>query len=405
MRKGKEWTDMLEVKFKEEKKTSGETENKKEEEFDLPKNVKQVGEVEKERKLYIEDYVITYLQQLTKNTEGTKTAVFLGERKVQKDCHYLFISGILEIEDSEFGKEQKKKMEEEKAKYFSELNRMGWFLSMPGQKLELTAELERKHRELFPEEDSILLIRDTVEQEEILFLMEENMLHDQGGYYVYYEQNSGMQEYLMDHKKQESVEEETKEDTVIQSFRKKFRRRQEKKQGTGNRWIYSATTMLVMTILVIGVTIINNYDNMKNMEKTLTDISKQVAEEPEQKELPVSAQIKIETEKITEQQTKIESETEKKETEIEIQQQNSETKQKIQADKKESEQRQNVQTEEIREVSVRPSQAVYIVKNGDTLAGICQKYYGNLDKVEEICQLNDITDQDEIWVGDKLILP
>lgn len=405
MRKGKEWTDMLEVKFKEEKKTSGETENKKEEEFDLPKNVKQVGEVEKERKLYIEDYVITYLQQLTKNTEGTKTAVFLGERKVQKDCHYLFISGILEIEDSEFGEEQKKKMEEEKAKYFSELNRMGWFLSMPGQKLELTAELERKHRELFPEEDSILLIRDTVEQEEILFLMEENMLHDQGGYYVYYEQNSGMQEYLMDHKKQESVEEETKEDTVIQSFRKKFRRRQEKKQGTGNRWIYSAATMLVMTILVIGVTIINNYDNMKNMEKTLTDISKQVAEEPEQKELPVSAQIKIETEKITEQQTKIESETEKKETEIEIQQQNSETKQKIQADKKESEQRQNVQTEEIREVSVRPSQAVYIVKNGDTLAGICQKYYGNLDKVEEICQLNDITDQDEIWVGDKLILP
>lgn len=396
---------MLEVKFKEEKKTSGETENKKEEEFDLPKNVKQVGEVEKERKLYIEDYVITYLQQLTKNTEGTKTAVFLGERKVQKDCHYLFISGILEIEDSEFGEEQKKKMEEEKAKYFSELNRMGWFLSMPGQKLELTAELERKHRELFPEEDSILLIRDTVEQEEILFLMEENMLHDQGGYYVYYEQNSGMQEYLMDHKKQESVEEETKEDTVIQSFRKKFRRRQEKKQGTGNRWIYSAATMLVMTILVIGVTIINNYDNMKNMEKTLTDISKQVAEEPEQKELPVSAQIKIETEKITEQQTKIESETEKKETEIEIQQQNSETKQKIQADKKESEQRQNVQTEEIREVSVRPSQAVYIVKNGDTLAGICQKYYGNLDKVEEICQLNDITDQDEIWVGDKLILP
>ena len=104
---------MLEVKFKEEKKTSGETENKKEEEFDLPKNVKQVGEVEKERKLYIEDYVITYLQQLTKNTEGTKTAVFLGERKVQKDCHYLFISGILEIEDSEFGKEQKKKMEVE----------------------------------------------------------------------------------------------------------------------------------------------------------------------------------------------------------------------------------------------------------------------------------------------------
>ena len=54
---------------------------------------------------------------------------------------------------------------------------------------------------------------------------------------------------------------------------------------------------------------------------------------------------------------------------------------------------------------MRPSQAVYIVKNGDTLADICQKYYGNLDKVEEICELNDIIDQDEIWVGEKIVLP
>ena len=81
---------MLEVKFKEEKKRSEET---KQTASHLPDATG--WEVEKERKLYIEDYVITYLQQLTKNTEGTKTAVFL-ERKVQKDCHYLFISGILE---------------------------------------------------------------------------------------------------------------------------------------------------------------------------------------------------------------------------------------------------------------------------------------------------------------------
>ena len=62
---------MLEVKYKEEKnpseKSTDEAPEKNAEEFELPKNVKQVGEVEKERKLYIEDYVITYLQQLTKN--------------------------------------------------------------------------------------------------------------------------------------------------------------------------------------------------------------------------------------------------------------------------------------------------------------------------------------------------
>lgn len=402
---------MLEVKYKEEKKPSekstDEAQEKNAEEFELPKNVKQVGEVEKERKLYIEDYVVTYLQQLTKNAEGTKTAVFLGEKKVQKDCHYLFISGILEIEDGEFGEEQKKKMEEEKKKYFTQLSSIGWFLSTPGQKLELTAELERKHRDLFPDEDSVLLIRDTVEQEEILFLMEGSMLRDQGGYYVYYEQNPGMQEYLMDHKKQESVEEETKEERAIQSFRKKFRRRQEKKQGTGIRWVYGAGTMLVMTILVIGITIINNYDKMKNMEKTLTDISKQVAEEPDGRDLPVSAQIKMETEKMTERQTETESDTEKQQTESQRQTETeSEKQQQTETKMREANERRVIpEAENIKESSARPSQAVYIVKNGDTLADICQKYYGNLDKVEEICELNDITDQDEIWAGEKIVLP
>ncbi|MDO4454084.1 MAG: LysM peptidoglycan-binding domain-containing protein [Eubacteriales bacterium] len=410
---------MLEVKYKEEKKTSekstDEAQEKNAEEFELPKNVKQVGEVEKERKLYIEDYVVTYLQQLTKNAEGTKTAVFLGEKKVQKDCHYLFISGILEIEDGEFGEEQKKKMEEEKKKYFTQLSSIGWFLSTPGQKLELTAELERKHRDLFPDEDSVLLIRDTVEQEEILFLMEGSMLRDQGGYYVYYEQNPGMQEYLMDHKKQESVEEETKEERAIQSFRKKFRRRQEKRQGTGIRWVYGAGTMLVMTILVIGITIINNYDKMKNMEKTLTDISKQVAEEPDGRDLPVSAQIKMETEKMTERQTETEgesqteteSDTEKQQTESQRQTETeSEKQQQTETKMREANERRVIpEAENIKESSARPSQAVYIVKNGDTLADICQKYYGNLDKVEEICELNDITDQDEIWAGEKIVLP
>lgn len=406
---------MLEIKYKEEKTEAEEKESRGAEGFELPKNVKQVGEVEKERKLYIEDYVVTYLQQLTKNMEETKAAVFLGEKRVQKDCHYLFISGILEAEDTKFGEEQRNKIEEEKKKYFPGLSDLGWFLARNGQKLELTRELEQMHEKLFPEEDTVLLLRDSLEQEEILFLTEETGLREQGGYYVYYEQNPGMQEYLMDHKKTESVEEETKEEKAVQSFRKKLRRSQEGKEGRTGKWIYGASTMLVMTILIIGVTIINNYDKMKNMEQTLTNISNQVAEEPGEMEIPVSAQVKNETEVLTEKSA--ETETEKTETERQSEnmteretEAETESESGLKTSRAEREtsaesQPETIENQDTREVAVRPSQAVYIVKDGDTLVDICQKYYGNLEKVEEICALNDITDQDEIWAGEKIVLP
>ena len=88
MRTGKEWTDMLEVKYKEEKnpseKSTDEAPEKNAEEFELPKNVKQVGEVEKERKLYIEDYVITYLQQLTKIRKERRRQSFWEKKRYRK---------------------------------------------------------------------------------------------------------------------------------------------------------------------------------------------------------------------------------------------------------------------------------------------------------------------------------
>lgn len=435
---------MLEVRYKEKKaqeKGQQSEAGEEREDFELPKNVKQVGEVKRERKLYIEDYVMTYLGQLEKNMEETKTAVFLGEKRIQKDCHYLFISGILESEDEQFGQEQREKIEEEKNKYFPDLQEIGWFLSVPGQKLEMSAKLEQLHRNLFPEDDTVLFLRDAVEQEEMLFLMEEGRLHEQSGYYIYYEQNMGMQEYLMDHKKVESVEKETKQEQAVQSFRKKLRRKQARKEKKNVPWIYGASTMLVLAILVIGVTIINNYDKMKNMEEALTNISRQVTEESPSGEIAVSAQIKNDTgsssgtddsnvaadsdkasgnvkesdqtsleevesasEKAEEPLKKEEeSETEKEEVESESEVRTSVGASEQDVDGKSEEEKST--ESEAAEAAVRPSQAVYIVKNGDTLADICQKYYGSLEKVEEICEINHIENQDEIWEGEKIILP
>ena len=55
--------------------------------------------------------------------------------------------------------------------------------------------------------------------------------------------------------------------------------------------------------------------------------------------------------------------------------------------------------------SVRQIQAAYVIKEGDTLADICSRYYGNLDHLEEICEVNEITDANKIMPGQKIVLP
>ena len=62
-------------------------------------------------------------------------------------------------------------------------------------------------------------------------------------------------------------------------------------------------------------------------------------------------------------------------------------------------------TDEILEAASRQSQPVYTIRYGDTLADISARYYGSLDKVEEICELNGIADADLIVPGEKIVLP
>ena len=47
----------------------------------------------------------------------------------------------------------------------------------------------------------------------------------------------------------------------------------------------------------------------------------------------------------------------------------------------------------------------YIVKQGDTLYGICYSFYQDRSKVSEICRLNGISDPDRLEIGQKILLP
>ena len=51
------------------------------------------------------------------------------------------------------------------------------------------------------------------------------------------------------------------------------------------------------------------------------------------------------------------------------------------------------------------SNGVYVVEKGDTLAIISKKMYGDVSHVDSICKMNGLSDGNLIYIGQKLVLP
>ena len=65
----------------------------------LPKNIRQVGERDQVVKLYIEDYVNTYLKRLyPAGGQDLRVGLLLGEIRTEEGIPFLFIDGALEME-------------------------------------------------------------------------------------------------------------------------------------------------------------------------------------------------------------------------------------------------------------------------------------------------------------------
>ncbi len=175
----------------------------------LPKNIRQIGSPRGRHKIYIEDYVYTYLKNMAREKESA-AAVFLGNVQPGQDNRYTFVSGAVEcgaavfqwdkicLDDSFWDYIYK-----EKKQYFPELEIVGWFLAKSGQAMELTSIVESAHRRYFAGKDKILMLMDILEGEEVFFLYDQGYLKKREGYYIYYEKNIPMQEYMVSKREEE----------------------------------------------------------------------------------------------------------------------------------------------------------------------------------------------------------
>ena len=410
----------------------------------LPKNVRQIGEIQQDKKVYLEDYVTTFIKRKEKEAEAAGKSclgILVGSLEQEEEGSLVFVRGALLLEAGEEADKAWKLTEEEKEKNFPDTRVVGCF--MTGAPDEAGS---KEMISLLPEQP--LLIFHIQEGEETVYWFWENQYQKLKGYFIFYERNPQMQKYMADHCSPRKVEKEDgKEDGAIASFRKKVAQKDRIGKAGGTR--YLASSFLVLTIFVLGMTILNNYDKMKQIEEAMSRMTVEMSE-PSQAvpaetdgaesvsaqtvsaaaENPEEAEANIEeggqeeaTEEAAEAAAREEWETqgeEEQETEQETESQTAAEADLTDASSSHILQERNYsledpeealemealgKTDEILEAASRQSQPVYTIRYGDTLADISARYYGSLDKVEEICELNGIDDANLIVPGEKIVLP
>ena len=351
----------------------------------FPKNVRQIGNVSDEPKIYVEDYVDIYLTQLQQQASEEPMGIMLiGEILNQEGQDVVYISGAMQMKEIEvtsteivIKEETLKEMEEERKKYFAFSQIVGWGLIESGHPMGQIREISKIHTKTFSGENTIFIWKDARDNEELYYAHKYGELMQMGGHYIYYEKNPSMQNYMIATRKKNGVTpSEMVEDRAAKDFRSVVREKlEDKEQKQNSRFVYLTSALLVIVVLAIGISTVNNYDKMEAVQSSLEVLSRSVGNDSSEAEEDEGM---INTEDVSDQ----EGET------------------------RDAEQ---VSAGTVPETSTIQEQLseddYYVVQKGDTLDSISEKLYGDSSHVEAICKMNGLTDGNLIYIGQNLLLP
>ena len=100
--------------------------------MELPKNITQIGEADKHCRIYVEDYVVSYIKQMNGMAQNKDIAIALYGRKTAEDgVAYLFAYGsaklnFLQKPVRHLSQAQEQEIEKLRRKYFSEMTFLGY---------------------------------------------------------------------------------------------------------------------------------------------------------------------------------------------------------------------------------------------------------------------------------------
>ena len=361
---------------------SGESVKEEEQLFQLPKNIRQIGIEDSTVHIYIEDYVMTYIGYLGKQSvQQRKIAVLLGNKMEREGKSYIFIHGALEVKHTDCSKkwetETWEEIQKKKTLHFQSGKIVGWMVAHAGVSLNPSEELRNIHRENFGEDMGLLILHDTLEQEEGIYQYKQKEWNKVQGYYIYYEKNLDMQEYLLQEKG--NVTKEEVEDHVVLQVKKKIEQLEQKKNTRGKR------NGVIKGISIIGgVAVAAFVLQQGNIKSEIHEAFSNMKGPTE-----VSVQPK-EGEKTIENAGEM---IEQKQAKITIAQE------EILEDTTEPIPTEEVQKETVETITEHKGEQYYTIQPGDTLVSICMKQFQSLDNMEELMHMNGISDKNKIEAG------
>lgn len=388
--------------------------------MELPKNITQIGEADKSCKIYVEDYVMSYMKQMNRFAEDKEMAVALyGRRSTEQTVSYIFVYGackltFLQREVRHLSQAHQQEIERLRYKYFRECEFVGYLL-LNGEMIEG------------------------------IHIYEQGCCRYVKGYACFYEKNDSMLSYMLDNRAEEVQPEVVEQDKYEQVKQRQEERRsqmtektvvteaptlnesKEKKERSvsevetrmrGMR--FAAASMFVLLCMVCVVTLQTEGLGQDIMQK-LNSFTGGVESKESVDDISVMSDDVVNTLVAEEQLTEA------------IRRENQETTPEPASEitpiptltpapeitppptpEPTSEPTPIptpiptlVPTPVPTEVPVQSEQVrnVYTIRTGDTLIGISISLYGSEAYVKEICELNGISDPDNIQIGQKILLP
>lgn len=413
---------MIEVVYKEEK-----SEEKKESGFRLPRNIRQIGLIRENYRIYMEDYVYTFLGKTAAAAAKMEclglAGILTGEVQWKDRVTYVFIHGAALMEKTEaaydhFSPEEETwdRLETECKTYFPNQEIVGWFLAQQGIPICATEILTRAHIKYFGGE-KVLFLMEPMEKEDAFFRFENNFLIKQSGYYLYYEKNEGMQNYML--AKNQVLEAESKEktqDQAVRDFRRIIQEKNEKKEDNSPFLSYAAVACLVLMTGAVGVRFYRNYQELQKYEIVQEvepagsfDVHPVISEKESANPSPglIKKMDSVQTQDpVKEEKTQKPEPTKITPTPVErSQEKKTVTPKTEQAEKQISKKEKTVETNGKMNSTVTGKGYRYIVRPGDSLFQISLDHYGTIDRIPEICEVNGLSEEEMIYAGQIIVLP
>lgn len=430
----------------------------------LPKNIRQIGERDQVVKLYVEDYVNTYLRRLyPAGGEDLRCGLLLGSEEEGGKVPCIFIDGALEMEGVACGKEQVdlndqawKRAYRDMEEMFPKRSVQGWFLcGAPGCQLS-PLNYWKQHSKYFPGKNKIMYLNSGLEGEEALYMASDDGFYRLRGYCVYYERNQMMQDYMIARKDVKRVDAGV-DDGVIRDFRRRMdeKREEARERRSAVSVLGGICGVLSVAVLAGGIVMVNNYQKMRDMESVLASVMPAGAEylpggEEEKPELVLETGVTVQPETMTAGMPEppetgaaasepaasgtaeavsgaaaskpaetgaavsgtaaAESAAAAEPSKTGAAASEPAASGAAEAVSGEAEAVHIPSLEEADQQMEVLGQALeeastHVVQDGETLYGICLEKYHDLSRVDEVCRLNGLEDVNKIKAGQKLILP